>query len=92
MLKKLTKTGNSYTLVISKEMREHLQVQDAVEVEYREDSIVLRRPPAAPAGVPAVRELGVPYRKAGSRRGKVLERILGDADAEYGRALRKLAE
>jgi antitoxin component of MazEF toxin-antitoxin module len=44
MLKPLTKTGNSLSLCITKEMREHLGVTDQVEVEFRKGSIVLKKP------------------------------------------------
>jgi len=44
MIRKLVKTGNSVALILSKEMREHLGVDDEVSVEYFKGEIRLRKP------------------------------------------------
>lgn len=44
MRKSLIQTGNSKALIMSKDMREHLGIQDAVEVQFRKNTIVLRNP------------------------------------------------
>lgn len=47
MKRKLTRTGNSLTLVVTREMREHLGMGSSVreiEVTYRTGEIVLRAP------------------------------------------------
>lgn len=44
MTRKLVKNGNSYSLTITKEMKEHLGVRETVSVTYSEGEIILRRP------------------------------------------------
>ncbi len=44
MTRKLVKNGNSYSLTITKEMKEHLGVRETVSVSYEQGRIVLRRP------------------------------------------------
>ena len=44
MIRKLVKTGNSVALILSKDMREHLGVDDQVDVVYAEGEIRLRKP------------------------------------------------
>jgi antitoxin component of MazEF toxin-antitoxin module len=44
MRRKLVKTGNSDALIITKEMKEHLGVREAVAVYYSEGQIILKRP------------------------------------------------
>ncbi len=44
MTRKLVKNGNSYSLTITKEMKEHLGVREAVAVYFAEGEIILRRP------------------------------------------------
>ena len=44
MNRKLVKNGNSSTLVITRDMKEHLGVDDAIEVEFVNGGIMLRRP------------------------------------------------
>lgn len=44
MIRRLTKIGNSYGLILSKDLRDHLGITDEVEVIIREGEIVLRRP------------------------------------------------
>jgi antitoxin component of MazEF toxin-antitoxin module len=47
MIRTLTKTGNSMALRLTKEMREHLGINDKIDVQYVEGAIILRRPPMA---------------------------------------------
>lgn len=45
MNRRLTKTGNSHTLVITREMKEHLGLEEPqIDVQYIEGAIVLRKP------------------------------------------------
>ena len=44
MLRNLIQTGNSKALILTKDMRDHLGIEDEVEVEFRRGSIVLRHP------------------------------------------------
>ena len=44
LTRKLIQSGNSKALVISKEMLEHLGLDEFVSIEYHKDSIVLKRP------------------------------------------------
>jgi len=44
MTRKLVKTGNSSALILTKDMREHLGIDDVVEVQIKEGEIVLKRP------------------------------------------------
>ena len=44
VLRNLIQTGNSKALILTKDMRDHLGVEDEVEVEFRRGSIVLRHP------------------------------------------------
>jgi hypothetical protein len=44
MVRKLVKTGNSVALILSKDMREHLGVDDRVSIEFVENEIRLRKP------------------------------------------------
>jgi len=44
MTKKLHKSGNSMSLIITKTMREHLGVTDEVDVQFAEGQIILRKP------------------------------------------------
>jgi antitoxin component of MazEF toxin-antitoxin module len=44
MRKNLIQTGNSKALIMSKDMRDHLGITDAVEVQFRKNTIVLRNP------------------------------------------------
>jgi hypothetical protein len=44
MIRKLVKTGNSVALILSKDMREHLGVDDQVSIEFVENEIRLRKP------------------------------------------------
>lgn len=44
MTRKLIKTGNSQALTIDKTMKEHLGIEDAVEVVYEKNKIILLRP------------------------------------------------
>jgi predicted RND superfamily exporter protein len=43
-VRKLGRSGNSRVLVITRDMREHLGVDDEVQVILRENEVVLRRP------------------------------------------------
>lgn len=44
MLKRLTRTGNTLTLAISKEMRAHLDITDEIEIQMLKGRIVLTKP------------------------------------------------
>jgi hypothetical protein len=44
MVRKLVKTGNSVALILSKDMREHLGIDDRVSIEFVENEIRLRKP------------------------------------------------
>ncbi|MEA2553301.1 MAG: hypothetical protein QOJ65_1477 [Fimbriimonadaceae bacterium] len=44
MRRPLVKTGNSVALILSRDMREHLGVSDAVDVQFADGQIILRRP------------------------------------------------
>ena len=44
MVRKLVKTGNSSALILSKDMKEHLGVTDAVDVQYVDGELRIRRP------------------------------------------------
>lgn len=44
VLRNLIQTGNSKALILTKDMRDHLGIEDEVEVEFRRGSIVLRHP------------------------------------------------
>jgi len=44
MTRKLVKTGNSSALILTKDMREHLGVNDTVEVQFKEGEIILKKP------------------------------------------------
>lgn len=44
MVRNLIQTGNSKALIISKDMRDHLGVDDEVDIEFRKNSIVIRNP------------------------------------------------
>ena len=45
LIRKLVKTGNSVALILSKDMRDHLGVEDEVNVEYLKGEIRLSKPP-----------------------------------------------
>ncbi|MFI5385639.1 MAG: hypothetical protein ACHQ50_05900 [Fimbriimonadales bacterium] len=44
MIRKLVKTGNSVALILSKDMRDHLGVEDEVDVQLVAGEIHLRKP------------------------------------------------
>ena len=44
MKRKLGKNGNSSTLVITRDMKNHLGVEEAIDVEFVNGAIILRRP------------------------------------------------
>lgn len=44
MTKKLVRTGNSDALIITKEMKEMLGVEDEIDVVYDRDKVILRKP------------------------------------------------
>jgi antitoxin component of MazEF toxin-antitoxin module len=44
MIRKLVKTGNSVALILSKDMREHLGLENEIDVELIAGEIRLRRP------------------------------------------------
>jgi hypothetical protein len=44
MVRKLVKTGNSVALILSKDMRDHLGLDEHVSVEFVENEIRLRKP------------------------------------------------
>ena len=44
MTRKLVKTGNSSALILTKDMRDHLGIDEAVDVQFKEGQIILRRP------------------------------------------------
>lgn len=44
MTRNLIRTGNSFALILTREMKDHLGVTDAVDVQIEEGRIVLRKP------------------------------------------------
>ena len=44
MTRKLTTTGNSVAFVLTRDLRDHLGITDAVDVVLKEGEIVLRKP------------------------------------------------
>lgn len=44
MTRKLVKTGNSDALIITKEMKKMLGIEDEIDVVYERDKVILRRP------------------------------------------------
>jgi len=45
MIRQTVKSGNSTALILSKDMRDHLGLQDnQIEVIFEKDSLVLRKP------------------------------------------------
>jgi ABC-type nitrate/sulfonate/bicarbonate transport system ATPase subunit len=44
MLRKLTTTGNSTALLLTRDMKEHLGISDTIEVIFEEGQIILRKP------------------------------------------------
>lgn len=44
MTRRLVKTGNSVALIVTKDMRDHLGVDEQVDVQFEADRIILRKP------------------------------------------------
>lgn len=44
MIRKLVKTGNSTSLILTRDMKEHLGITDTVDVQIENGQIILRKP------------------------------------------------
>jgi antitoxin component of MazEF toxin-antitoxin module len=44
IVRKLGRSGNSRVLVLTRDMREHLGIEDEVQIVYRENELVLQKP------------------------------------------------
>jgi antitoxin component of MazEF toxin-antitoxin module len=65
MTRQLTKSGNSIALVLSKDMRDHLGLEDnEIEVTFEKGSIVLRAPKTVLSVKEAVHETLQKYDEA----------------------------
>jgi antitoxin component of MazEF toxin-antitoxin module len=65
MTRQLTKSGNSIALVLSKDMRDHLGLEDnVIEVFFEKGSIVLRAPKTVLSVKEAVHETLQKYDEA----------------------------
>jgi hypothetical protein len=48
MIRSLIQTGNSKALILTKDMRDHLGIDEEVAIEFRRSAIILRHPDASP--------------------------------------------
>lgn len=83
MVRKLAKVGNSQAVILTRDMKEHLGITDAVDVRIEQGKIVLTAPKMPAAAAAAV---------AAPRKRQGFEEAMNSTFSQYDKTMRVLAE